>query len=167
MKIPRVALSALVALCVVAGCGDASSSSPSSHTAAAPKAESSAEAVWTSDYDGALRIAAQDKKMVLAAFTGSDWCPPCQRLASEVFQTDVFKRWAAKHFVLVEFDFPRRTPIEPAVKARNETFAKTLGITGFPTVVMMNADGRELGRLGYVPGGADAWITAAEKKIPK
>lgn len=167
MKIPRVALSALVALCVVAGCGDASSSSSPTHTAAAPKAESAGEAAWTSDYDGAQRIAARDGKMILAAFTGSDWCPPCQRLASEVFQTAVFKAWAAKHFVLVEFDFPRRTPIEPAVKARNETFRNMLGVTGYPTVVIMKSDGREVGRLGYVPGGADAWITEAERKIPK
>jgi protein disulfide-isomerase len=155
---------ALFVVLISAGCGEAPPPPPSTAVA---KAGEAAEAQWTVDYDGALRRAAAEKKRILAAFTGSDWCPPCHKLAAEVFQTPEFRRWAARHFILVEFDFPRRTPIEPAVKARNESFARLLGVTGFPTVVVLDADGREQARLGYRPGGAEPWIAELERLLAR
>ena len=43
-------------------------------SALAVQAKTSTPAGWTDDYDAALKRAAAEKKLVLADFSGSDWC---------------------------------------------------------------------------------------------
>ena len=62
-----------------------------SATAFAALAETSTPAGWTDDYDAALERAAKENKLILADFSGSDWCGWCQRLDKEVFDTEEFR----------------------------------------------------------------------------
>ncbi len=101
--------------------------------------------------------------MLLLDFTGSDWCGWCIRLKREVFDTPEFEKYARENLVLLEVDFPRAKELEPTQKAQNELLAQELGIQGFPTVVVMNGDGKVIGTLGYTPGGPAAFISALEK----
>ena len=36
--------------------------------------------------------------------------------------------------------------------------AEKFGIEGFPTVLVLDADGKEMARTGYQPGGAKAYV---------
>lgn len=72
-------------------------------------------------------------------FTGSDWCGWCIRLQKEVLKTPEFQKWAKENVVLVEFDYPRRTPQTAEIKNRMANCNK-LGIQGFPTVVFAKAN---------------------------
>ena len=63
------------------------------------------EGIWQTDFEVAKAKAEAEKKMLLADFTGSDWCIFCKKLKSEVLDQDVFKSEALK-FVLVELDYP-------------------------------------------------------------
>ncbi len=67
--------------------------------------------------------------------------------------------------MLVELDFPRGKPQTADDKARNEALAKKFRIEGFPTIVVLNSEGKQVGQLGYMPGGPAAFIEAL-KKIP-
>ena len=122
-----------------------------------------AEANWLTNYDEAKTKAKSDNKFLLLDFTGSDWCGWCKRLNAEVFSKAQFQDYAAKNLVLVELDFPRAKPQTDEVKKQNMQLASQYQIEGFPTIVVLNADGRKIGELGYMEGGPEAFIAAIEK----
>ena len=122
-----------------------------------------AEANWLTNYDEAKTKAKSDNKFLLLDFTGSDWCGWCKRLNAEVFSKPQFQDYAAKNLVLVELDFPRAKPQTEEVKKQNMQLASQYQIEGFPTIVVLNADGRKIGELGYMEGGPEAFIAAIDK----
>lgn len=127
-----------------------------------------AAAGWETDYADALAEAKKDNKMVLLDFTGSDWCGWCIKLVKDTFSKSEFKDFAAKNLVLVELDYPNAKPQSAKVKKQNEELQAKYGIEGFPTLVLLNSDGKEVARnVGYLAGGPSAfidWVKAAEKK---
>lgn len=103
--------------------------------------------------------------VVLADFTGSDWCGWCIKLKDEVFSKPEFEEWAKEHVVLLELDFPKQKQLSDELKKQHEELRKEFGIDGFPTIVFMDAKGKKVGKSGYVAGGPAAWIAAAEKEL--
>lgn len=119
------------------------------------------DASWIMDYRTGLARARATGRPILLLFTGSDWCPWCQRLEREVFHTPAFTHWAAGHVILVMADFPQQTQLPAAIAGENEALAKRWGIDGFPTVLLLTPQEQVLGRLGYLPGGPTPWIRQA------
>ena len=118
------------------------------------------------DLPAALAQAKKEKKTVLIDFTGSDWCPPCKALNKEVFSTKEFADYAKDKFVLVELDFPRTKTQSPDLKKANQALSEKYRITGFPTVVLLNNDGKELWRkVGYMSGGSKEFLAEIEKAL--
>ena len=116
-----------------------------------------AEPVWLEDLPQALEKAKVEKKQVLVNFTGSDWCGFCIRLKKDVFDTREFAEYAEKHLVLVEVDFPRKKEQSPQRKQANRKLQEQFKVEGYPTLVLLNADGKEVGRMvGYGGGGFEA-----------
>lgn len=130
-------------------------------SAADSAAESAAdsETTWMTDFDAAKAKAKAEGKPLLVNFTGSDWCGWCIKLVDEVFSQKAFQEYADKSLVLVEIDFPRRKEISAELKAQNEALAKTYGIRGFPTILVMDADAKVLKSTGYRRGGAEAYVS--------
>ncbi len=124
-----------------------------------------AGAEWKTDFQAAMRQAQQTGKPVMANFTGSDWCPPCQMLEREVFSTDTFAEWAEQNVVLLELDFPRQKQQPQALQRQNRQLQQRYGIRGYPTIVFLDEQGEEFGRVGAVRGGADAWIQQADRQL--
>ncbi|MBM3835202.1 MAG: thioredoxin family protein [Verrucomicrobia bacterium] len=115
----------------------------------------SEDSEWLADVPTALAKAKESKKLVLLDFTGSDWCPPCKALHSKVFTSSAFKEYAKEKLVLVEVDFPNSKPQTPALKSKNAALAKKFQIDSYPTVILLDSEGKELGRVGGY-GGQDA-----------
>jgi protein disulfide-isomerase len=124
-----------------------------------------AESSWTTSLKTATAQARKTGKPILIDFTGSDWCPWCMKLHAEVFDTPAFATWAADNVVLLECDFPNGRQPPADIKAQNAELAQKFNVSGYPTVVFIDADGNELGRTGYIQGGADAWIRQASKLV--
>jgi thioredoxin-related protein len=118
---------------------------------------------WQTDLPKAQTQARAENKAVLINFTGSDWCPWCVKLSKEIFNTPEFAAFAETNLALVEADFPRRKPISDELKKANEALAKQYNIEFFPTLVLLDAEGRDLGRLGYALGGPKPFIAELEK----
>ena len=118
---------------------------------------------WLDDYEKAKAQAKAENKKILLDFTGSDWCGWCKKLDAEVFSQQEWKDYAAKHLVLVEVDFPKRTQLPEATKKQNEALAKKFNIQGYPTIVITSFSGTKKGELGYVEGGPEAFIKALKK----
>lgn len=118
---------------------------------------------WLTDFPAALKEAKAQKKLVLANFTGSDWCPWCQKLQREVFSTPDFQQYAKEHLVLLEIDFPQRKPQSEALKQQNKELADRYHIEGFPTIVLLDPEGQEVASLGYVPGGPKPFLDKVDQ----
>jgi thiol:disulfide interchange protein len=108
--------------------------------------------------------AAEAKKPILLEFTGSDWCPPCKMMDKQVFSTEAFQKFAGSNLIFVKLDFPQAKPQTDEIKARNEALAKKFNVEGFPTVVLLSPEGKELAReVGYMGGGAEEFISWVKK----
>lgn len=119
-------------------------------------------ATWTVGWKAAAAAATKAKQPILADFTGSDWCSWCIKLKKEVFSTPEFAAWATGKVVLMEVDFPQQGKLSDAQQKENQAMAEKYHIEGFPTVLILSPEGKELGRLGYKQGGAQAWTAAAQ-----
>lgn len=121
---------------------------------------------WIENQAAGLQTARSGNKLVLMDFTGSDWCGWCKKLDREVFATPEFQEYARKNLVLVELDFPRQKPMAPETKKQNAELAQQYRVQGYPTIIVLNSAGKKVGELGYMEGGAKAFIAALEK-LPK
>lgn len=113
---------------------------------------------WTESWELAMQTARESGKTVLVNFTGSDWCGWCIRLKSEVFDHKEFKDYAKENLVLLKLDFPRSIYQTPELKRQNGQLQQAFGIRGYPTILLLNAEGKEIGRTGYQPGGPDKYV---------
>ena len=125
-----------------------------------------AEPNWLTDFHRAQEEAKAGHKLLLINFTGSDWCGWCKRLEAEVFSKQEFADYAKQNLVLMTVDFPRAKPLSSEVRQQNATLAQKFEIQGFPTIVLLNGEGKMVGALGYTPGGPTAFIEEL-KKVPK
>jgi thioredoxin-related protein len=115
---------------------------------------------WFTDLDEAKAVAVKENKPLLVDFTGSDWCGFCIKLHAEVFDKPEFEEFA-KGYVLVELDFPNKKPQPAEEKAKNKAIQAKFAVTGFPTVLLLDAKtGEAYGRQGgYGPGtGPKAYL---------
>lgn len=113
---------------------------------------------WETDFEAAQAKAKASGKPMLLDFTGSDWCGWCIRLDKEVFSKPEFAAFASQALVLVELDFPRGKPQSEAIKKQNEALAQKYGVRGFPTILLLSADGKLLAETGYQKGGAAKYV---------
>ena len=121
---------------------------------------------WLTDLDEAKKVAAKEKKDILVDFTGSDWCGWCIKLKKEVFDLPAFEA-ATKKFVLVELDFPNKKPQSDELKAKNRAAQQKYGITGFPTILLMDAQGEVYARTGYQAGGPEKYVAHLQELTKK
>ena len=125
---------------------------------------SAAEGDWLTDLSKAQAKAKAEKKMVLMDFNGSDWCPPCKALRKNVLSSPEFVDYAKKNLVLVDVDFPRHKEQTEELKKANEALSKKFSIEGYPTVIVLSSEGKELKKqVGYDGETSKAFIAELEK----
>ena len=116
-------------------------------------------------YQSALAAAAATNKLVLVDFTGSDWCGWCIKLDEETFSKPEFREFAANHLEFLVVDFPKNKSLREGEREQNQNLKTKFGVEGFPTLILLDASGKEIARQrGYLPGGPEAlirWINQA------
>ena len=122
-----------------------------------------AELNWLTDYNAALKQAGNERKLILIDFTGSDWCGWCIRLKGEVFDKPEFAAFANANLVLIEVDFPRRKAQTEQQRVNNFVLQNKYRVEGYPTIIIATADGRQVARMGYQPGGPKAFIDSLKR----
>jgi protein disulfide-isomerase len=103
---------------------------------------------WTDNYEKALAQAKTEKKLVLLDFTGSDWCGWCIKLDKEVFAKSDFKAFAKENLVPVTLDFPHGKKLPKKTADQNAKLKAEHGVSGFPTLVLIDADGKAINKWG-------------------
>jgi len=117
------------------------------------------ESGWLHDFEAAKKQAKQENKAIFINFTGSDWCGWCIKLEKEVFQKKEFKDFAKENLVLMEVDFPEKKKQSAEVRAQNKKLDKEFKIEGYPTLFLLDAEGKKLtDDIGYREGGAQAYV---------
>lgn len=122
------------------------------------KAAAAKEAIWPTNFAAAQARAKDQKKILLVAFTGSDWCPWCKKLKDEVFDKKPFTSVVHKQFVLVQIDFPHEKKLSGELEEQNGKLAKKYKINTYPSVLLLKPDGELIAHTGYSPGGPENYI---------
>lgn len=106
----------------------------------------------TLSYGDALKAAKTEKKNVFIDFY-TDWCGPCKMMARNVFPKAEVAEFMNKGFVSIKVN---------AEKGDGVALAKQFKINAYPTMIVADADGKELGRMvGSMP--PDALINKLEQ----
>lgn len=107
---------------------------------------------WRTNFTKAKETATAEKKTMILVFQGSDWCAPCIKLDRAVWSTETFKEYAAKHYVMIQADFPRKkkNALPDEQTKANAELAETYNKNGvFPFVVVLDSSGKVLGETSY------------------
>jgi protein disulfide-isomerase len=120
---------------------------------------------WNTNLEAAQAVAEVEGKDLFVYFAGSDWCGWCDRFHKEILTTSRFESYLDENFVPVLIDFPREIEQSEELEADNQVLARRLGVQGFPTIVLMDSEGNELGRLGYLPGGPNNYIAEVRSVV--
>lgn len=113
-------------------------------------AEKAAKGTWLEqDYEGALARARTEGKLVLVDLY-ADWCAQCKELDEKTWPDPAVQAWISAHAVPVRID----------TDARRKDLAGPLQVRSYPTVILLDGQGRELRRiLGFQKAGTmKAWL---------
>ena len=80
-----------------------------------------------------------------------------------MLSTKQFAEYAKKNFVLVEADFPVKKRQSEALKKANQELKDQYGVEGFPTLVILDSEGKKLGEQIYDGDGTKALIKELNK----
>ena len=86
------------------------------------------------------------------------------KMHKEVFSDPVFIDYAKANLVLVEVDFPRKKKQSAELIKANEALEKKYSVEGYPTVILLDKDGKKLSEMvGYQAGGPKTFVASLEK----
>ena len=118
-----------------------------------------AEEGWMTSLEKAKVEAQKTNRHILINFSGSDWCYWCKKLDREVFSTSKWKKEAPKHYVLLLIDSPsKRVKMDPKQRAYNRSLVKKFSIRGYPSVYLLDSNGKPYAITGYRRGGPDFYL---------
>ncbi len=118
---------------------------------------------FTEDAKEAIARAVEEDKDIIFLFTGSDWCPPCRALEKNVLSEKDFLFEVSKHYVLVKFDFPKRTPQSEEIAKQNQEYLQKYGIGGYPTLVLTDNLLKPFAFAGYAEGDFKNYLAILEE----
>lgn len=110
---------------------------------------------WITGFPRARKIAEQENKLILADFTGSDWCTFCIQLRKEILDNPDFLQIAEPQFVFLEVDLPKRTDFDTELRKHNNQLTEQYGVGGFPTVLILTPQGEVVGGFCGMLKGVD------------
>ena len=115
---------------------------------------------WGEDFEEGKALAEKSGKLVLLAFSGSDWCGWCMKMEKEIYSDKKFISEAKKRYVLLMIDNPRGEDIlSPLAKKQNRELTSKYGVRGFPSTVIVRPSGEEVRRFGgYQSSGVDGFL---------
>ena len=110
---------------------------------------SAAEVKWQNDMASASEAAKKEKKPIIMLFTGSDWCPPCMKMERTTWKDAKVVEYVNKNYIPLLVDLPRGKQLPAEQVQKNQALSAKYKLRYVPTIVVTDADGKELGRTGF------------------
>jgi thioredoxin-related protein len=107
---------------------------------------------WKTNFEVTKTEAINQNKNILLVFSGSDWCGPCIKLDRDIWKSAEFMEYAKNNLILERADFPKKkqNQLTPEIKNLNQNLAEKYNKDGmFPLVVVLDKNGKVLGKTGY------------------
>lgn len=114
------------------------------------------EIQWMTDEAAAVAKARAEGKPLLVDFA-SEWCEPCKELDQHTFKHAAVRAEASRFVAL---------RVEVTGEDEKEDIVKKYGVVGYPTVILLDADGHEAVRFNDKME-ADALVSALRCHFPK
>ncbi len=95
---------------------------------------------WREGYEQALAESRETGRPVLIDFTAS-WCPPCRVMEADVWPDASVRDVIAQRVIPLQLDVD---------KPSSAPAAQRYGVQYIPTIILVDADGRELARDGFM-----------------
>lgn len=132
-----------------------------------PTADTSAvsEINWMTDFEAAKLQAKAQNKPIFLFFTGSDWCPWCIKIDTQILSTPAFQQALSQKMIFVKIDFPRKTKLDKATKDQNDKLSKTYDVHGFPTVILLDSNGQRIEQMGFQAGGGEPYAKKVQQHL--
>jgi protein disulfide-isomerase len=119
------------------------------------------------DFPKSVALAKKTNRPLLLAFLGTDWSISSLKLDREVFDQAEFADDGKYNFLLCKLHFYQTQERAPEIIRQNEELATKYGIEEFPTVVVLNSNGVEIGRVGYIAGGVKPFASRINEIVAK
>ena len=69
--------------------------------------------------------------------------------------------------VLLSLDFPHKKEQDSKTKDQNKALAKQFSVKGYPTILLLDAEGKKFGETGYQEGGAAKYVEHLKELLAK
>ena len=109
-------------------------------TTAEADINAAADVAWLSDYDEAIAESRTLKRPVLIDFAAS-WCVPCRMMDKHVWPDSAVQQALQNDVVPLRLDMDA---------ANTKALVKKFNVEFVPTILLVDADGKELQRSGFV-----------------
>ena len=109
-----------------------------------------AELPMTSEYETALKLSEAYQKPVAILFTGSDWDQDSKALEKKIADP-AFEELMGKEALFVQIDYSQERSLGEDAAVEHYALKKKYKVVNFPTVVVLDADHREISRTGLLP----------------
>jgi thioredoxin-related protein len=104
---------------------------------------------WMINFPGAQVRAKQQKKYILAYFSGSGWDAWGAKLEKEVLHTQMFVDWVNKNVIPFQVDTPKEPKANDLYKRQNQDLKTKYQIAIVPTFLLIDGDGEVVARAFY------------------
>ena len=127
---------------------------------------------WFCDYDDAMEKAQQTGKAVAVFFHSSD-NDNSRKFKTERMESNRFKNKMRDRLLVLYMDYPNNADTSKDKRYReqvqhNTRIAEKFHVSNYPTVIILDSTGKEIGRLDTNTNGAvSAFVEKAEKIVPQ
>lgn len=90
-----------------------------------------------------VQSVAPNKRVRVILFTGTEWCPACSHLDSSVIATKEWQDFEHSEIMFRKIDVPSD---RSRLKDSDQTLISRYGVSGYPTMVVLDTKGKELSR---------------------
>ena len=126
---------------------------------------------WFCDYDDAMEKAQQSGKAVAVFFHSSD-NDNSRKFKTERMENTKFKNKMRDRLLVVYLDFPDNAETSKDRRNRdqvqhNRRIADKFHVSMYPTVIILNSSGNEIGRLDTNSNSITTFVERADKIVPQ
>lgn len=121
--------------------------------------------IWTTNYEEACVLSKKTGKPLVLFFTGSDWCSWCSKLDEEALATSEFAEAVNDRFIFLKVDFPMHIILPIEQIKQNKSLQDKFSVRSFPVLVLLDANQKQIGTVGYRPGDGKQFAAHLLKMI--